>query len=104
MQVVGKLRRTRHNFAEQFLYVAFKRRQFGVALIFQVRLRFHARLDERRESQDFHHADTFDPLQKRDYVSVGHAHHFVDFRQRADAVQVRTGGRFHARVQLRNHA
>src|SRR5277367_4276051 len=71
---------------------------------FQVRLRFHARLDERRESQDFHHADALDSLQKRDYVSVGHAHHFVDFRQRPDAVQVGTGGRFDARVQLRHHS
>ena len=44
LQIVGKLRRTRHDFAEQFLHVAFERRQFGVALIFQVRLHFHARL------------------------------------------------------------
>ena len=105
LQIVGKLRRTRHDFAEQFLHVALERGQFRVALIFQVRLQIpRARLHERLETQDFHHADAVQPFQKRNHVSVGHAHHFVNFGERAHAVQVRAGGRFHTGIQLRHHA
>ncbi len=56
LQIVGKLRRTHHHFAEQFLYVALERRQFGIGLIFQIRLLFNSRAQERLQPDHFRNA------------------------------------------------
>ena len=105
LQVVGKLRRTRHNFAEKFLDVAFERRQFGVA----TGLRGPAELPTRARKKGFkpNHFDDSDAvraLKKRDHVAVGHAHHLVNFGERANAVQIGAGRQLDARVKLRHNA
>ena len=104
LQIVGKLRRARHDLAEEFLHVAFERSQLGVALILEIRLQFDFRAQKRFKSQNFGDPDAVHAFEKRHNVSVGHAHHFVDFRQGADTVQICAGWRFHARVQLRDDA
>ena len=101
LQVVGKLRRTRHHFAEEFLNVALQRGQFRVRLVFQIRLSFDARPDEGLQSDHFRHTDAFEAFEKRDYVSVGHAHHLVNFRESSHAVQVGADRNFHAWIELR---
>src|SRR6202044_240865 len=102
LQIVGKLRRTRHDFPEELLHIAFERSQFRISLIFEIRLQLHFRAQERFETQNFRYPDAIHAFQKRYDISVWHTHHFVYFRERADAVQIRSSRRFHSRIKLRN--
>ena len=83
LQIVGKLRRTRHHFPEQLLHVALERRQFRIALISKIRLHLHPRPHERLQADHFEHTDAVQALQKRHHVAVGHAHHLVNLGQRS---------------------
>ena len=92
LEIVGKLRRTRHYFAEQFLDVALERRQFRIGLVFQVRLRSRrARAETASSPITSSTRMRSEAFQKRHHVTVGHAHHFVNLGERANAVKVRAG-------------
>ncbi len=104
LQIVGKLRRTRHNVAEQFASVALQRHQFGVVLPDQVRLNFHLGGQERPEADQFNDSNALQTFQKHNHVPVGHLHELVDFRGRPDQVQIRSGRLLHAGIVLRHNS
>ena len=54
------------------------------------------------KSDYFSHADAVEAFEKRDHVSVGHAHHLVNFCESSHAVQIGADGILHARIELRH--
>ena len=104
LEIVGKLRRTSHYFAEEFLDVALESSQLGIGLVFEVRLVFDASAQKRLQADYLGDAEAAKTFQKCHDITVRHAHHFVNFGERTNAVKVRAGRQLDARIKLRHHA
>ena len=102
LQIVGKLRRTRHDVAEQLASIAFQRHQLGVMRTNQIGLDFHPGHKKWPEAQQLDDADPLQTLQEHHDVAIGHLHQFVDFRGGPHGVQVRGCRLLHARIVLRH--
>ncbi len=102
LQIVGELRRTRHDVAEQFASVAFQSAQLGILRTDNIGLDFHAGSQKWPEADQLQHPDPLQAFQKHHDVAVGHLHQFVDFCRGADRVQVRRSRLLHARIVLRH--
>ena len=103
LQIVGKLRRTRHHVAKQLARIALQRRKLRVVRTDHVRHRLNACTHKRFHTQQARQTNTRKPLDKDHQIAIGHLHRLVQLGHRAHAVQIHVAGVFHPRIELRDH-
>ena len=100
LQIVGKLRRTRHDVAEKLASVALHGHQFGVMRPNDVRLDLNLGREKWPEAQNFNHSNPLQTLQEHHDVSIGHFHQFMNLRGGPNGVQISSCELLDSRIVL----
>ena len=93
-----------YDIAEQVLGIAFQSFEFIVVLADDVRLRNDVGAKKWAQSQQLFDANPLQTFHEDDHIAVWHLDGLVNLRERADFVQVGSGGIFDARIELGHYA
>src|SRR5208283_3005808 len=104
LQIVGELRRAADDIAEKLLRVTHQGLDFGVLFAHKIGFRFNGGAQKWAQAEEFDDADALKSFQKDHNIAVGHFDGLVDFGERADFMQIGSGGILNPRIQLGNNA